>query len=159
ANPLVVGLTILVLVVVFNPVRERLQTLVNDTFYRGQRAYTERLETFGRALTRAMGLADIARALAEQVDGALRPAHVHLYLRDAASADCAAYSEPAGAAAPTAPRLAGSELRFSARGALATALQRERAAIALTPEAPLPPQLASDRARLVLLGAAIYAPL
>ncbi len=161
SNPVVIGLVIFLLVVGFNPLRDRLQGLVNNTFYRGQRAYTERLETFGRALTRAMGLSDIAAALAEQLEGALRPAHVYLFLRDPVTEDFAAFGEP-GVPLPAAkdlPRLAYTDLRFAAKGALAITLVRERAAVYLTPESPLPAHLAADRARLVILGAAIYAPL
>ena len=76
-HPLVVGLTIFLLVAVFNPLRDRLQARVNDSFFRGQRGFTQRLETFGRALTRAAAIQDIAGAL----DGAaLRgaPADPHL---------------------------------------------------------------------------------
>jgi PDZ domain len=47
SNPVVIGLAIFLLVVGFNPLRDRLQGLVNDTFARGQRAYAERLEALG----------------------------------------------------------------------------------------------------------------
>src|SRR5258708_191861 len=161
SNPVVIGLAIFLLVVGFNPLRDRLQGLVNDTFARGQRAYAERLEAFGSALTRAMGQGDIAAALAEQLDGALRPASIYLFLRDPLTDDFAAYAE---AALPTPgtknlPRLAATDLRFSAKAALAATLPRERAAVYLTPDEPLPAHLAADRARLGLMGAAFYAPL
>lgn len=64
SNPVVIGVAIFLLVVGFNPLRDRLQGLVNATFFRRQRAYTERLEAFGRALTMAIGLDDVATALA-----------------------------------------------------------------------------------------------
>ena len=167
SNPVVIGLVIFALVVGFNPLRDRLQGAVNDTFFRGQRAYTERLEAFGRALTRAMGLGDIAAALAEQLEGALRPARVYLFLRDALNEDFAAFGAPSPLGEPGAlpltpgggPRLSHTELRFTTTGALATSLARERNAVYLTPDAPLPAHLATDRARLAILGAAIYAPL
>src|SRR6185369_13418397 len=87
---------------------------------------------------------------------------VYLFLRDPLNEDYAAYGAPAEANAPAArnqPQLAHTELRFAANGALATTLSRERNAIYLTPDAPLPAHLANDRARLAILGAAIYAPL
>ncbi len=168
-NPLVVGLTVFLLVAAFNPVRERLQTLINNTFFRGQRAYRQRLEAFGRALTRAETLADIARALQEQLDGALRPAHLHLYLKDSVNDDYAAFQDGNGAGGQGSGRAASfstatpththTELRFPAASALAAALARDRAAVYLTPDTPLPASLHSDRARLAVLGSAIYAPL
>jgi signal transduction histidine kinase len=144
AHPLVVGLTIFLLVAVFNPLRERLQGYLNAVFFRGQRAYRQRLEAFGRALTQAGSLADITRALHEQLDGALRPAHLHLYLKDAANGDYAANN---------------TDLRFPAASALVAALARDRAPVFLTPGAPLPAALHSDRARLAVLGSALYVPL
>jgi GAF domain-containing protein len=108
-----------------------------------------------------MGQGDIAAALVEQLDGALRPATIYLFLPDSLNDDFAAYAEaaPAAPGAKNLPRLASTDLRFSAKRALASTLTRERAAVYLTPEAPLPAHLAPDRARLALLGAAIYAPL
>ena len=150
-NPLVLALLVIALVVAFNPLRERVHRLVNEAFFRGTRAYRQRLQSFGRALTRAVALGDIYKAVDEQVQGALRPAHLYLFLRDAAGADFAAYAEAAGPPA--------TELRFAADGALVTTLQRERAALYLTPETPLPAHLLPDRARLALLGSTLHAPL
>jgi len=161
-NPVLVALLVFGLVVAFNPLRERLQLLVNTTFFRGQRAYRRRLEAFGRSLTRAVALTDIVQALDEQVTGALRLTQMYLFLRDTVNNDYAAYQEPANRAAAESdtPRAyAYTELRFAADGALAASLAHERAALYLTPETPLPPALYPDRARLAVLGAAVYAPL
>ncbi len=161
-NPVALALLVIALVAAFNPLRERLQALVNDAFFRGTRAYRQRLQTFGRALTRAVALGDIYQAVDEQVQGALRPAHLYLFLRDAAGGDFAAYAEntgPRGAKSANAHTPAHTELRFAAEGALVSTLQRERAALYLTPETPLPAHLLPDRARLALLGSTLHAPL
>ena len=164
-HPLVVGLTIFLLVAAFNPLRDRLQAQVNDLFFRGQRGFTQRLEAFGRALTRAAAIQDIAGALDGQLSAALQPTHIYLFLRDPISDDYAAYGEanPSGPAAAAlrlnAPRFAYTDLRFAGGGALAGALARERGAIYLTPDTPLPAHLLPDRARLAVLGSAVYVPL
>jgi signal transduction histidine kinase len=152
-NPLVLALLVIALVIITNPLRDRLQALVNDVFFRGTRAYRQRLQAFGRALTRAVALADICKAVDEQVQGALRPAHLYLFLRDRTGGDFGAYAGPPGAAAPV------TELRFAADGALVTALTRERAALYFSPDSPLPAHLLPDRARLTLLGSTLHAPL
>ncbi len=150
-NPLVLALAVFLLVALFNPLRDRLQRLVDATFFRGSRAYAQRLEQFGRALTRAAGLDDIALALTEQIEGALRPAHAYLFLRDSATNEFAAHV--------AADQRARTDVRFAADGALAAALARERSPLLLTPDQPLSDRLMRDRVRLAVLGSAMYVPL
>ncbi|MGH2521508.1 MAG: GAF domain-containing protein, partial [Anaerolineales bacterium] len=150
-NPLVLGLMVFMLVAFFNPLRERVQRVIDRTFFRGTRATTRQLEEFGRALTRAVALTEIVRALNNQIESVLRPAHFYLFLRDAADNDYAVYAE-SGQPPPT-------DLRFAPNSGLVSTLGHDRASIYLTPETPLPSALLSDRVRLAMLGSAIYAPL
>jgi len=150
-NPAVLGLVVFLLVLVFNPLRGLLQRTVDQTFFRGSRAYAQRLEQFGRALTRAVALEDIVKALQEQIDGALRPAHFYLFLRDPVNDDFGAYAQSSPGRK--------TDVRFAADGALATMLGSERASLYLTPDTPLPLGLTQERARLAVLGSAVYAPL
>jgi len=46
-NPVAVGLTLFLLVILFNPLRERLQAAVDFAFFRGSRAHAQRLEELG----------------------------------------------------------------------------------------------------------------
>jgi GAF domain-containing protein len=150
-NPVVIAVVVFLLVAVFAPLRDGLQRLVDATFFRGSRAYARRLEAVGRALTRAAGLDDIVRALTEQIEGALRPAHAHLFLRDSASNEFVAYTE-SGQRPKT-------DIRFAADGALAALLANDRAPLYLTSDQPLSDRLLRDRVRLAVLGSAIYVPL
>ncbi len=150
-NPVALGLIVFLLVVAFNPVRERLQRVMDNLFFRGSRSYARRLEQFGRALSRAAGLSEIALALDEQIAGALKPSHFYLFLHDRLNDDFAAYT-PGDQRPPT-------EVRFAADGGLATTLRRDRVPLLLTPDIPLPDSLTRDRARLAVMGSAVYAPL
>jgi signal transduction histidine kinase len=150
-NPIVIGLLVFSLVALFNPFREWMQRRLDETFFRGSRSYAQRIEQFGRALTRSAGLDDIVAELNGQIHGALKPAHLHVFMRDLANDDFAAFAD-AGQRATT-------DLRFMASGALAATLARDRSAILLTPDQPLPDQLLRDRARLAVLGSAVYVPL
>jgi signal transduction histidine kinase len=151
SHPLLIGLMAFALVVLINPVRARLQRALDQTFFRGTRANARQLEAFGRFLTRALTLDEISRALREQIETVVRPAHIHLFLRDPASTDYGAFAE-AGQPALT-------DLRFAANSPLVAALSRERAPIYFAPDVPLPSALLSERVRLAVLGSAIYAPL
>jgi signal transduction histidine kinase len=150
-DPLLLGLYVFAFTLALAPLRDRMQRAIDRAFYRGQPASTRQLEQFGRMLTRAVALNDVVSALRRELESVLQPAHVHLFLRDPAENDFAAYHE-SGQPSPT-------DLRFAANGALATLLARERSALYLSPETPLPSPLLPDRARLLLLGSAVYAPL
>ncbi len=150
-SPLVMGLMIFVLVALFNPVRDRLQRIVDQAFFRGSRGSAGQLEKFGRTLTSAATLDEIHRALADQLTRLIRPQHFYLFLRDPANDDFGAFAE--GAQSPP------TDLRFAANSGLVATLARERAALYLAPEVPLPSTLLGERVRLAVLGSAIYAPL
>ncbi len=150
-DPLAVGLIVFLLVASFNRLRDWLQRLINQTFFRGSRAYAQRLEQFGRALTEAPGLTAIARALTAPLQDVIRPAHVHVFLRDPASDEFAAYPDESGR--PT------TDLRYAADGPLASYLATERNALLLSPDQPLPQRLLRDRARLAVQGSAVFVPL
>ena len=150
-DPFVLGLVVFLLVLAFDRLRARTQNLVNRTFFRGSRSYASRLEQFGRAVTQAPGLAEITQALSEALHEVLRPAHVHVFLREAAGDEYAAQPDAAGR--PT------TELRFSADGPLALHLASDRLGLVLSPDQPLPARLARERARLAVLGSALFMPL
>lgn len=150
-NPVILGLMVFLLVVIFNPLRNWLQRRIDDIFFRGQRAYNQRLEQFGRALTKANELSDVVRELYNQIDGALRPAHVYLFLRDSVENDYAAV----GRGGPQ----NHTDVRFAADGPLASYLLRSRQSLLLVADAPPPADLLRDRARMALMGTALYVPL
>lgn len=150
-NPVVLGLVVFLLVVVFNPVRNWLQRRIDDVFFRGQRVYNQRLEQFGRSLTKANELADVVRELYTQIDGAIRPAHVYLFLRDNVENDYAAV----GRGGPQNQ----TDVRFAADGPLANYLLRSRQSLLLVADYPPPTDLLRDRARMALMGTALYVPL
>ncbi|MBL8055774.1 MAG: GAF domain-containing protein, partial [Anaerolineales bacterium] len=150
-DPFVLGLVVFLLVLAFNRLRERTQQLINRAFFRGSRSYTRRLEQFARTVTQAAGLTEITLALQDALLDVLRPAHVHVFLRDRSSEEYAAQPEATGQ--PT------TDLRFSADGPLALHLASERLALVLSPDQPLPARLTRERARLAVLGSALFVPL
>lgn len=150
-SPVAMGLMIFVLVVLFNPMRERLQRVVDRAFFRGSHSTAAQLEKFGRTLTSAAALDEIHRALTDEIIHTLRPQHFYLFLRDPANNDYGAFAE-GNQSPPT-------DLRFAANSGLVATLAHERAALYLAPDVPLPSPLLGERVRLAVLGSAIYAPL
>jgi len=150
-HPLVIGLMVFVLVLLFNPLRSQLQTLIDRVFFRGQQVYRERAEAFSGELSSAMDLASIISLLRKYVDETLMPEQQHIYVFDALKDSYQSLPDAEGQ--PT------TDVHFSSKGALPQILAREETFIFIQSEDDLPDSLESDRSRLALLGAQLFIPL
>jgi len=146
-NPYLIGGLVFVIAVILDPVRTRLQGLVDGTFFRGQRAYEDRIRTFSHELTGALDLETIGRVLRQQIASSLVPDRLHIYTYDAMNDQYIALAN--GDGRPT------SDIRFSSNSSLVRYFQRET--IPLYLDAINPPSiLRGDEARLSLLGARLF---
>ncbi|MEP6896737.1 MAG: hypothetical protein ABI986_14125, partial [Chloroflexota bacterium] len=73
SNPYLIGGLVFLIAVFLDPVRTRIQVWVDSTFFRGQRAYEDRMRIFSHDLTRALDLNTIGRVLREQIESSLVP--------------------------------------------------------------------------------------
>ncbi len=150
-SALISGLAIFILALVFNPVRQRMEDGLNAIFFRGERVYQERLQTFSGDLTRAVDLPSIVKVLREYVDRSLQPGRFHIYLYDVFSDQYAASADEKGKST--------SDLRFSVSSAIVQVLSRQRTPIFLADSDQFPLNLQPEQTRLVLLGAQVFVPL
>lgn len=150
-NPIISGLIIFLLVMAINPLRQRLEKAVDVLFFRGERAYQERLKTFGGELTALVDQNGIIRVLQDTIQGALAPACLHVYLHEPLSDTY--FTVAGGDGKPT------SDLRFTAASPLVQELDQRKTAIFISDMAELPPELMPEQARLALLGAQVFVPL
>ncbi len=146
-HPLLIGGLAFLLALMLEPVRAKLQGIVDATFFRGQRVYAERLQDFSRQMTTALDLRTIGQVLRQQIFAALAPERIHIYTYDALNDQFVAL--PAEDGRPS------SDIRFAASSPLARYFARERVPLYLDGN-NLPPALAEDRTRLALLGAHLY---
>lgn len=146
-NPYLIGGLVFVIAVFLDPVRMRLQALVDSIFFRGQRAYEERLRTFSHELTNALDLTNIARILREQISSSLVPERFHIYTYDSLNDQYVAL--PGADSRPT------SDIRFASSSPLVQYFQKENLPIYLDTINPLP-LLRGDDARLALLGSRLF---
>jgi len=150
-NPLAIGALAGILALALNPVRARLQTIIDAIAFRGSQAYQEQLQTFSHKLTNALDLPSILRILRQEVLAGLLPNRLHIYIYDAVSDQYAATpSEDNGR--PT------SDIRFTGNNPLVTILKREHLPLYIDPSNP-PAALKSEQSRLMLLGAYLFVPL
>lgn len=138
---------VFIVAVLLDPLRTRLQTLVDSTFFRGQRAYEERLRAFSHQLTNALDLSTIGRVLREQIASSLVPDRLHIYTYDSLNDQYAALAN--GDGRPT------SDIRFAANSPLVQYFQKEKIPLYLDTINPSA-AMRSDEARLSLLGARLF---
>jgi signal transduction histidine kinase len=150
-NPFVVGLMIFIFAVLLDPAKDRLQTAVDRVFFRGQRAYQERVQAFSRELNPAMDLASIVALLRRYFEESLMPTQLHIFILD--SLHDSYIASESGRGRPS------TDIRFSSSSALPQILSRSGQFIHLGEGSQLPAALETDRARLALLNAQLFIPL
>lgn len=147
SNNIWIGVFVFIVVLVLEPIRTRLQALVDSTFFRGQRIYSERLSNFSHEMTSALDLNRIAAILREQISASLSPAQIHIYVYDKVNDQFVALNGENGR--PT------SDIRFGSNSPLAQYFSREHLPLYLD-GITLPPMLDADKPRLDLLGAHLF---
>ena len=147
-NPFLIGGFILLLVLLLEPIRTKLQGLVDSVFFRGERAYAEQLQDFSHRLTTALDLNTIGMILREQITSTLAPSRVHVYTYDTLNDFFSAL--PGNDRRPT------SDIRFTATSSFARYFETERLPLYLDNTAALPAPLQAEQSRLALLGARLF---
>ncbi|HSJ86297.1 MAG TPA: GAF domain-containing protein, partial [Anaerolineales bacterium] len=146
-NPFLIGGMVFLIAVFLDPLRTRLQALVDSLFFRGQRAYEERLRVFSHELTNAPDLTTIGRVLRGQINSSLVPERLHIYTYDSLNDQYVAL--------PGADNRPSSDIRFASSSPLVQYFQKETIPLYLDSINPSP-LLRGDEARLSLLGARLF---
>ena len=146
-NPFLIGGLVFLIAVFLDPIRTWLQALIDSIFFRGQRAYEERLRSFSHELTNALDLNTIGRVLREQVSSSLVPERFHIYTYDSLNDQYVALANGSGRST--------SDIRFASGSPLVQYFQKESIPLYLDMINP-PTLLRGDEARLSLLGARLF---
>jgi signal transduction histidine kinase len=146
-NPYLIGAMVFLIAVFLDPVRTWLQSLIDSIFFRGQRAYEERLREFSHELTNALDLTTIGRVLREQISSSLVPERLHIYTYDSLNDQYIAL--------PGADNRPTSDIRFASSSPLVQYFQKESIPLYLDMINPSV-LLRGDEARLSLLSARLF---
>ena len=146
-SPLLIGLTVIILVLIMDPLRIRLQQFVDSVFFRGQRAYQEHLQTFTRQLTSAVQLPEVLKVLREQVMTTLLPSRLHIYIYDIVGDQYIATPDDTGRAT--------SDIRFISSSVLPGVIRDEHMPLFIDRER-IPVGLEPEKPRLMLLGTSLF---
>ena len=151
SHPAVIGVLVLVLAIFLNPVRARLQLLIDGVFFRGQVVFQSRLDRFSHDLSRSLNLSQILRLLRTYASQDLHPSQIHVFTQDPLTGLYQAANDENQR--PT------TDLRFPPTSALAKHLAQESHTLVVENLGKLPETLVSDQSRLALLGAKWFIPL
>ncbi|MBL8100283.1 MAG: GAF domain-containing protein [Anaerolineales bacterium] len=147
-SPVFVGLGLFVIAIVLEPIRTRLQNLVDTIFFRGSRVFAEQLEDFSRKLTTSLDLETIGINIRDQIASTLTPSRIHIYTYDALNDFFSAL--------PGEDRRPTSDIRFISTSPLVNYFTKERLPLYLDNTTSLPQELQSEQSRLALLGARLF---
>lgn len=149
-HPLLIGLTLFVVAVMFMPLRIRLERLVEDTFFKQRRLYERRLERFATAMTMTIETSDVVKQVKAELAETLRPQYMFIFLRNPISGEFEAVPDPDTGEPMTDVRFRPDGGLLRLLGSAQTVMDMDRANIA-------PTELQADRARLAVLNTPVIA--
>jgi signal transduction histidine kinase/putative methionine-R-sulfoxide reductase with GAF domain len=79
-NPILIGITLFIVAILFMPVRLRLERYIDEAFYRRRVEYDRRLETMARKIPTLVQTQNVVYAVQEEINAVLRPQNMHLFV-------------------------------------------------------------------------------
>jgi signal transduction histidine kinase len=152
-TPWLIAALVLVVAVLLDPARDRIQRAVDTVFQRGKVDYRTSLQAYSERLTEQVDVEHMLGSLCAEIEHALHPNVLYVYLHN---------PQVAGYLASTLPgmsRPAPGVVRFPADSPLAALLAESRVPLYIEAERPLPPGLEAELERLNVLGASLFVPL
>jgi len=148
-QPLIMGVFVLLLALLLNPARIRLQRAVDRVFLGDVMDHRQAMHRFGHRLAETTGLPSVLQALDELLEGSWRLQFAALFLYDPQLARHVPH------AIGTRPFPA---VTFARKGPLAHQMLQRRESLYLYRERPLPPDLVAEREALEALRSALLIP-
>lgn len=146
-NPLLVGSLVFILAIAFDPLRKFVLSKIDNTFFRGQQVYDQRLRDFSHQMTNVLDIQSIGQILRQQITETLSPEYIHIYSYDPVNDQYVSLPDIDGRPS--------SDVRFSSNSALVEYFTNEKLPLYLD-VATLPSSLKAEEARLNLLGAKLF---
>jgi len=148
-NPVLIATVIFAIAALFVPIRTRLQERIDRLYFRRRINYQARVEEFAQQISELAGITEVLAAYRKPIDEVLQPQHVLIFLPNRQRGDYGAVGQPR-------PE---TDIRFTADSPLLDALRTTDGALMLGDGSPWPPEAIAERARLLVLKAALIMPL
>ncbi len=150
-NPIITGILVFLIALLFLPARQALQNAVDRIFFRGERVYQDRIRQFAQQVSSAIDLASLLKQLRRELSDTLAPGRLHIYILDPFNDQYTATPDESG-------RLS-SDLRFSFKSMLVKEITEANGPLVFGSLDNLPESLVQDRNRISLLGTNLFIPL
>jgi signal transduction histidine kinase len=148
SHPLIIGMVVFILALLLDPVRTRIQNVVDALFFRGDSVNRQQVEAFGDDLSQVVELPDIVELLREYVIRHLKPIRAHIFVYDQLIDRYVAIAGETD--------LPTTDIRFLRSSGLVQLLSHQRTTIFLDEKEGFPKELQGDKSRLALLGAQLF---
>ncbi len=145
-NPVLLALFVVVIIVLFNPLRNRLQAGVDQVFFSQPLALDRLLQTYNRELTTAVETAQVADTLLKYISTGIPGATPRLYLPDEQMSCFRSYTNQSSAA-------------VSMESPLINYLQQTDGLLDLTEKRMWPEIVAAEQETIEAMGAAVIVPI
>ena len=150
-DPIILGGVLFVFSLVFLPLRNSLNQIVERTFFRGDKVQQEQLDALDERLASALEKEDVVEILSENIHEVFRPAGLFIFLYDPFSEQYLTL--------PNVKASQTSDLRFSSNSTTAELLRQKQGAVIVADEFKEQKEIDTDTARLAILGCEILFPL
>jgi len=150
-NPFILGLIIFTTALAVLPLREHLQTYIDNALNRNQDQYRRILQTFTRDLTEALDVEKINRLLRSVLFEVFQPSQLHIYTLDPGSEYYFALGDDTNKAT--------SDLVFSIESGLVKIFSARRTPVFIGDSNSTPAALLPELSRIGLLGSSLFIPL
>jgi signal transduction histidine kinase/transcriptional regulator with GAF, ATPase, and Fis domain len=148
-SPLMTGVVIFILALLFDPLRQLLRNAVDQLFFKGEKAFQDGLRNFSSDLTKVVGLLEIIKVVRKYVGLILSPNRLHIYIYDPLSEQFVATMDEHGELT--------SDLRFPMNSTLVQTLSASKKPLIIDDNIMVT-NLASEKPKLAILNAVIYVP-
>ncbi|GJM40837.1 MAG: hypothetical protein DHS20C20_11190 [Ardenticatenaceae bacterium] len=145
-NPVLLSVLVVTMVLLFNPLRSRLQETIDQLFFAKPLALDKLLHGYNRELTTAVNTDQVAKNLLKYVTSGVPNATPHLFLPDPQMNYYSSYDN-------------GSTARLNTESPLVTYMRETNGVIDLTEERAWPRQLSEQSDTVQALNAAVLVPI
>jgi len=144
-NPLLVGVTIFVIALLFLPVRNLLQRQIDRIYFRQRYNFQDYVESFMHEIAQMRDIRQVARKFDELLAATIAPTHLFIFVPNREGGHFSALE----ATEPT------TDIQFAADTGIVPALEANQQMIYLEPDRPWPQEMRSERSRLQILNALV----
>jgi len=149
-QPLITGGLLVILALIFDPLRNYLKQSLDKIFFRGAKAYQDRLGSFTGRLTEVSNISEVAETLKKNIDESLHPGTMHIFLFEPMNSQYSAIRQNGQST---------SDIRFLQSNSLIQALSEKHTPRFLEDILDDPSVSKTEKTRILLLNSQLFIPL